>query len=446
MIRPEPLKKTDPYGPWSCRGIDIWDAICAACDGETERLRAVLERDANLYRAEYWYAQPILFAVREGHAEAVRALLEAGADPSWSDGLHDDLIVTARDRGFSVIAEILEEARATREATPTPGAPKTDGAPIHAAVASGEVAAMESALEAAPESVHALDPVGRTPLHHAVATGSAAAVELLLARGADPNWPEGPEAPRGKALHTAARMGDRVLVERLLTGGADPNAEIDSSGSATWAAATPELRELLIAGGGRLDPAYLIWLDEDDAAIELVRADPSSASSNCGGAFATACKLGKRDVVARLIEAGARVPATVTECRSYLWHDPESLDMLLAAGMDPDLPSWERATPLHDLCSRDGRGRPYPHRVRCAETFLDAGADITARDEHYRSTPLAWAARTDLIDMVELLLDRGAPVSLADDEPWATPLAWAERRGHREVARRLRAAIGTERG
>jgi ankyrin repeat protein len=111
--------------------------------------------------------------------------------------------------------------------------------------------------------------------------------------------------------------------------------------------------------------------------------------------------------------------------------------------MNPDLPNWQRATPLHDLCGRDGRGRPRPHRAECAILLLDAGATIAAKDEEYRSTPLAWAARNNLPDMVALLLDRGAPTNLADDEAWATPLAWAINRGHGRIVEILRAAGAT---
>ena len=76
--------------------------------------------------------------------------------------------------------------------------------------------------------------------------------------------------------------------------------------------------------------------------------------------------------------------------------------------------------------------------IERARILLDAGASISARDEEYRSTPLAWAARTNMPEMVEFLLARGAPTNLPDDPPWATPLAWAERRGHAEVAEILR--------
>ena len=150
-----------------------------------------------------------------------------------------------------------------------------------------------------------------------------------------------------------------------------------------------------------------MWLGEDDEAVRRVTEDPSSANDGCGGVFAAACTQGKRDLVVRLLAAGARAPPIVTSCRSYLWSDPDLLRLLLESGMDPNLPDWQGSTPLHDLCGRDGRGRPRAHRKECAMVFLDAGASISAKDEDYRSTPLAWAARTNLPDMVDLLLTRG---------------------------------------
>jgi ankyrin repeat protein len=123
--------------------------------------------------------------------------------------------------------------------------------------------------------------------------------------------------------------------------------------------------------------------------------------------------------------------------------DPALLRLLLARGMDPNLPNWKAATPLHDLCGRDGRWIPREHRVECATILLDHGATISARDEDYRSTPLGWAARNGLADMVTLLLSRGAPTNLPDDPSWATPLAWATRRGHRSIVEQLRAAGAT---
>jgi ankyrin repeat protein len=535
MIKPEEFESDLPYGPWSSRGCDVWDAICAAVSGDAAVLRRLLDRDPNLSK----YDHPLYFAVREGHREAVQVLLDGGAD---SD---EALLTTARDRGHENIAQLLEGTRARRGRIK----PAEADHPIHVAAAAGDVARVQALLDTEPQLVHLSDRAGGTPLHRAVASSArevikllldrgadlhalhgagpgsergyaavdlqpidlalwdgpfwgvrgdiettrlllergatydlviasalgdfervqyfldedpkriaearpcgkrplSSAVEfghepiarLLLDRGADPNWPEGSNAPRGAALHAAARAGNRPVVELLLEHGADPNSYIDSSGSATYVAQTRELRALLFAHGGTLDTYDLVWLGEDDDVVRRISADPGSANSGCGGVFAAACTQGKRDLVVRLLAAGARVPAVVNACRSYLWSDPESLRLLLESGMDPDLPNWQHATPLHDLCGRDARGRPREHRVECATIFLDAGATISAKDEDYRSTPLAWAARCNLPDMVEFLLARGAPTNLPDDEPWATPLAWATKRGHSQIVDILRAA------
>jgi ankyrin repeat protein len=548
-IRPDELATDAAYGPWSCRGRDIWDAFCAAADGDALWLRRLLERDPDLYRAEYWYTQPIHFAVREGQLETVRILLEAGA-ATGGTRIDGDLLQMARDRGHAAVLRLLEDERERRGRTwPAPAAEPE----IHAAAQANDAARVQALLDADPALVRRADAAGATPLHRAIAAGArettlllldrGAAVDalhgpgpgtesgyapadfqpidlalwsgpyfgvrgdyetarlllargaredvtlasalgdlarvralldadparidearpsgrrplstavqfgrteiarLLLERGADPNAPESSKAPRGMALYCAAHAGDAALVELLLDRGADPNATLDSSGSATFAARTPELRKRLVERGGRLDAYDLVFLDEDDEVVRRVRADPAAAHDGCGGVLAAACTQGKRELVARLIDAGARVPKLLTPCRGYLMSEPETLQLLLAnGGMDPNLPNWQRATPLHDICGRDGRGRANRHRVPCAELLLDAGARLDARDEDHRSTPLAWAARSGLPDMVELLLARGAPARFPDDEPWATPLAWATRRGHAEIADRLRRAGAT---
>ncbi len=437
----------------------MWDVLSAAEAGDAPALRRLLEREPNLYRAEYWYTPPLHFAVREGHLEAVRVLLDAGADPGHIGHSGDTLVTIARDRGHEPVARLLEQTPSRSSAPPEPidavlwkdhdlqaarrivGA----GAPIDLTIAAalGDLARVTALLDGDPRRIGGSRPSGRRPLSAAAEFGHEAIVVLLLDRGADPNAPEGAEAPRGRALHAVARAGNRALVERLLDRGADPNATIDSAGSATYAARTPELRALLLARGGRLDPYDLVFLDEDDEAVRRVAANLESADAGCGGVLAAACTLGKRDLVVRLLDAGARVPPVLTACRSYLLSDPITLRLLLASGMDPDLPNWLRATPLHDLCGRDNRGRPSPHREHCAAILLDAGATLTARDEDYRSTPLAWAARNGLPDMVAMLLARGASGRLPDDAPWATPLAWATRRGHAAIAESLRTAGAT---
>jgi ankyrin repeat protein len=308
------------------------------------------------------------------------------------------------------------------------------------AAALGDLDRVRAILDESPDRIRETRPNGRRPLSAAVEFGRHAIVKLLLDRGTDPTWPDADDSPRGAALHSAARKGDRAMVEILLAHGADPNGSVDSAGSAMFAAKTKEIRALLVAHSGKLDPYDLVWMDEDEDVVRRIAEDPQSAYAGCGGVLTAVCTRGKRDLLIRLLDMGVRVPPIAGGCQSYLLENPEMLRLLLAKGLSPDYSSWQNLRFLHLLCSRDVRNRTMSHRTECAGILLDAGAAISARDDEYRSTPLAWAARNNLPDMVEFLIARGAPANLPDDPSWATPLAWATRRGHTGIIETLRRA------
>ena len=508
-------------------GQDTWDSIVAASTGDVATLRRLLEGDRRLARAEYWYAPAVHFAAREGHAEAVQLLLDAGADPE-GNGLNDrTLIEMARERGHEQIAKMLERARdrpgrivaqptdhpihlaAERgdakaikalldaDASLTTLGDRFGGTPLHRAVlgghrdvvtmlldrgadihavhgsaawpgsglinyqaidlaiwggrrqrnhhdiarllvargatcdvtvaaALGDLEGVTRMLDENPSRIRESRPSGRRPLAAAVEFGHDTVARLLLQRGADPRWEE-PNAPRGTALHSASARGDLAMVKLLLQHGADPNEEIDSAASATAFAATPEIRALLEAHGGDLGEYDTSWIEHNDELLMRVAADQNDPH-RIGAAFAMSAH--RPDLLARLLGAGLRMPAVHTSCQGYLVN-ADALRTLLAHGMSPDQMNWQHQTLLHLSSTKD--------TTECAAILLDAGATITARDDEYRSTPLAWAARANKPEMIEFLLSRGAPVNLPDDELWATPLAWAERRGYQKIASVLRA-------
>ena len=226
----------------------------------------------------------------------------------------------------------------------------------------------------------------------------------------------------------------------MLAHGADPNAHSDSGGNSVFAAKTREIRELIEAHGGTVDPYDLVWMDEDDEVMRRVKLDPKSAELGCGGVFTAVVTRGKRDLLKRLLDAGIRVPAVVTGCQSYLLEQPDMLRTLLDHGMNPDTCNWQGQTMLHMLCRQDPHGKDKELNTLRGGMLLDAGANISAREDQFSTTPLGWAALSNNEAMVRFLLSRGAPTNLPDDKPWATPLAWATKRGHSEIVKILRDA------
>jgi ankyrin repeat protein len=311
--------------------------------------------------------------------------------------------------------------------------------PIAAAL--GDIEQVRAMLDADPRRLREARPNARLALSAAAEFGHLDVLKLLLDRGADPTWPDLHDSTRGAALHAAARRGDRPMVELLLARGADPNGFVNAGGNSVYAARTPEIRTLMFQHGGTIDPFDLVFMDEDDEVVRRIAAVPQSALAGCGGVMTAVCTRGKRKLLARLLEMGVKVHPGAGGCHSYLVEQPDMLRMLLErGGLDPNYPTVEGVTLLHELCVRDMRNRMIGPRRESAAVLLEAGANISARDHEYLSTPLAWAARMNLPDMIEFLLARGAPANLADDEPWATPLAWATRRGHSKIVDMLRAA------
>lgn len=532
LLPPWELKQDalDWTGNW--RGEDIWRVLTAARAGDVAELRTLLGRDPSLVKAEFWYTPPLHFAVREGHADAARLLIDGGADVfqrTYYGYGKETLLDAARDRGHEAVAELLRVEQAKRGA----GGPRHA---IHDAIAGGDAETVRRLLAQDNTLATRGDALGRPPLHYAVEAGrddlaelllesgaavdaigfssddrlgahgfravtlalwhhpywqqrnnyamvhklltagaeytitiaaalgdeprvrellrrdaalanhqesggkrplSAAAergrleiVDALLAAGADPNLPEGPNCPRGYALWAAAHLGHREVAERLLAAGADPNADVESSGTPTGSAKDAAMRALLLCHGGRTPLAQHFHEGNIDVVAALLDAKREVFDDDqTAQGFTLAVSSRHSDLVRLMLARGLRVPASLTGCQTYLWRDLELARLLLEHGMDANLPNWQRVTPLHHMASHGA--------IDAARLFLEFGADPNAIDEEYRSTPLGWAARSGQADFVRFALGNGFDATRPSAPEWAKPLAWARRRGHEEVARLL---------
>ncbi|HZT29057.1 MAG TPA: ankyrin repeat domain-containing protein [Bryobacteraceae bacterium] len=157
------------------RVLDLYEA-CAT--GGLERIREALAADphaANSYSADGF--TPLGLAIFFGHREAARLLLDAGANPR----------------------------------TPSRNALRV--APLHSAVAAGDLEAVRMLIARGAEA----DPVeflGATPLHSAAMSGRADIARVLIEAGADPER----KTKDQKTALDLAEAGGHAQVAELLRG------------------------------------------------------------------------------------------------------------------------------------------------------------------------------------------------------------------------------------
>jgi ankyrin repeat protein len=309
------------------------------------------------------------------------------------------------------------------------------------------------------------------PLRNACMFRHRETVKALLENGADPNVPEPGIAPQGGSLHAASRQGDVEIARWLLEKGADPNADVESSGNCMSAAGNnAEMLALLASFGGEF-PDHSDLSQIPDSALDAVYG-PTRPLRHAVDTQDLRTLAERFDVEPELVSEVLRIalrnggPDRIPVIKLCLDHDAaaarqihaneliyclhrcsddtvstEIIGWLLDAGMTPNDSDWLRVSSLHRLAigsmKHGSDGREYRHHTEAMRLFVEAGADLNARDEEFHSTPLGWAARWGRPEAVKLLLERGAATNLPDDLPWATPLAWARQKGHTGIVSML---------
>ena len=114
MIQPNELKAGFPmelHNGVESTTTQVWNVLLASYQGKLDRVKDLVKGCPELVFAQYNYTPPIYFAVRQGHTELVKYLLDQGAyDPSYRTyPFLDTLPAMAADRGYSQIADLLNE-------------------------------------------------------------------------------------------------------------------------------------------------------------------------------------------------------------------------------------------------------------------------------------------------------------------------------------------------
>jgi uncharacterized protein len=117
MLTPVEMQRTLPmtlHGGATSTTTEVWSMLAACYVGDASRAQELMEQRPALATCQYNYTPPLHFAVREGHLELVRVLVDRGAyDPGYKSYPFGDTLATiASDRGFDEIAAVLDSALA----------------------------------------------------------------------------------------------------------------------------------------------------------------------------------------------------------------------------------------------------------------------------------------------------------------------------------------------
>ena len=429
---------------------------------------------------------PLVEAVKRADADAVRTLLDGGADASApeADGttaLHWAARLDSVELADLLIAGGADVAAANAFGVPplwlaavNGSAPLLDrlldaGADADTSTAAGESVLMIAARTGRVEALEALlargagvdatQRDGQTALMWAATEGHTAAVRALLEAGADvhartvsPETPPrtalfgGPAPHSFTALLFAVRAGHIDTVRTLLAAGADPNDQLpDGTGPVVLAATNAhwELGVFLADQGADPNGAEQGWT----ALHAMTWARRPNFGFNPPGPITTgsldslrfARELAARgaDVNARMTaeprngyrNALNRVGATPLMMAARL-ADPPLMRVLLELGADPTIANEDGSTLL---MVASGLGIHSPgedpgteaEALECAQIALELGGDVNAIDMNHE-TALHGAAYRGANSIVDLLVDHGADTFDVENASGWTPLRIAQ--------------------
>lgn len=187
----------------------------AAMAGRLDAVRFLLERGADPDARNTADQSPLLYAAFSNYVAIVEALIERGAAFDYHDARNlSPLLFAARQGGAEVVRLLVEKGAAFDD----PGF--RGRTPLHFAAMNGHTDIVRY-LAGKGADPGRIDEDGLTPLGLALTRGHAEAAEAMLASGAGLDFDK---HALSRYLHLAAAAGSGVIVDRLIEKGADPGS------------------------------------------------------------------------------------------------------------------------------------------------------------------------------------------------------------------------------
>ena len=335
----------------------------------------------------------LMEATQQGDVEAVRSLLEDGADPNAAQGDGLTALHLAAQAGKLDIAKLLIGAGAEVSATTRIGGYM----PIHLASGAAHASVVGTLIEAGADPGAVTTASGATPLHLAAkAFNGESTVRRLLEHGARVNPVE--TSAGQTPLMFAASYGRTAAIRELLSHGADPaittegvdvleRMAIDTEAEAQLREARTEVRRRSPDGTSRaLTPT------EGQVAVALQREF-----------------LRSNENIEKLLENFN--PDGLARRGSY---GPTDMEILVR-------PWWET------LVGRTGGMTALLHAAReghveAMEALLDGKAEIDQVSGGDGSSPLVIVTQNGHFDLAMVLIERGADPNLTTRTDGVAPL------------------------
>ena len=343
----------------------------------------------------------LLYASSTGNVELLKTALKAGADPNVSDSSGTTALIWSTFLGATDAVRVLLEngADPLRNGAIWLNEERTAyyGSALAAAAGEGWIDVVRLLISDGhvPIDQKEYNPSdgtasGWTALQWAVSSDQEDVVAYLAEQGADVDIrnPNG-ESPLLTIAHDAGKL---QMIRTLLEAGADPNLTDSSGNSAILYAMGAEALEVV---------ALLIDYGADLNAVGTDSATPLLFGIST---YSTASTL-------YLLDQGVNVdPVDHNGMQPLHWAAmagvPEVVEKLIDRGADPNVRNPDGTTPLIMAAQTD--------RTRAARTLIERGADPNLA-ERGGWTPLVYAASNGNGELMRLLIDSGADVDHRTD-------------------------------